>query len=590
MMRQKLFRLLKGAGCLLAVLAVVFVAIGAALNTSAFQRRLLGYSARLLSERLGTQVAIDRVRVSLGGQSLCLYGLEVDDLQRRKMLQADTLAVRVDLWALLHRRLQVLKAEAAGVRAQLYKPAPDSAANYQFIIDAFRRPKASADSLPARAASRLTFDMHRLALRHVSVTYNKDESAHAEPDVRLSLQALDYVRRHRYSQVQVDSLCFATDNHRPRKNAGKPKRGAFDAGHLDVAANLTLRIDQLSKDTLRARLTDCRATDRGSGLALTSLHFAVEANPRQALLSGVDVSLPNTALHIDSVTLSLPNKKTGNPLTYSTSTVSGQVLLKDISQPFAPVLGGFTLPLRLGVRVDGDDQTMNFRNVAVSTTDRRLTVAAEGRILHLRDKRKLDIRFDVSRMQAKGSVKEQVIRQFPVKTYMMKQLAALGDITYRGRFSILWKREVFQGVLQTAAGPLHFQFAIDETGKYLSGTARSTAFQLGRVVHMPKIGAVACTADFGFDISKQRTARIRRLRGGKLPVGYVKAHVAEASYAKVRMRNLYGNIRSDGVVATGDVTLKGSRVDGGCTFSFTSTDSIQRMRIKPVVKFHKKSK
>ena len=37
--------------------------------------------------------------------------------------------------------------------------------------------------------------------------------------------------------VELNELKFVTDNYKPRKNEGRPKRGWFDAGHLDITAN-----------------------------------------------------------------------------------------------------------------------------------------------------------------------------------------------------------------------------------------------------------------------------------------------------------------------------------------------------------------
>ena len=57
--------------------------------------------------------------------------------------------------------------------------------------------------------------------------------------------------------VAIGGLHFANDNHLPRKNVGKPKHGAFDAGHVNAVANLKLTATLLGKDTLRATLDRC---------------------------------------------------------------------------------------------------------------------------------------------------------------------------------------------------------------------------------------------------------------------------------------------------------------------------------------------
>ena len=103
---------------------------------------------------------------------------------------------------------------------------------------------------------------------------------------------------------------------------------------------------------------------------------------------------------------------------------------------------------------------------------------------------------------------------------------------------------------------------------------------------MKDIGAVACSANFTFDMSKPRTAQIRKKKGGKLPVGKVNATVSEASYKKIKVKNITTTINSDGAIAMGSLTQKNKNVDLLCDFSFTSTDSIHKMKIKPNVKVH----
>ena len=106
---------------------------------------------------------------------------------------------------------------------------------------------------------------------------------------------------------------------------------------------------------------------------------------------------------------------------------------------------------------------------------------------------------------------------------------------------------------------------------------------------MPDLGKIACKADFKFDISKPRTARMRQQKGGKLPIGRISAEVEEAKYKKVKVRNLFAELESDGAVATGNITVKGKRMDVLCGFSFTNTNEMRKTKIKPGIKFHKMS-
>jgi hypothetical protein len=553
------------------------------LNTSYVQNRLLRHATKLLTEKLNTQVRVDSVSLSLFSQELTLYGVRIDDQHQHPLLSVRQVSVNLVLSKLLHREVIIEEAGMTGLDARLISKnkSEDGVANYQFLIDAFKKdstqhPTPNAKDADSIRKKGMQFDVNHLHLKDIHVRYN---------DVELTLGEADYAGE----QLGIERLRVLTDNHLPRKNANRPHRGFFDAGHLDVTTNMQWTIHSLKKDSLSCTLTDCRATDSVTGINLTDLRFSVEANKERALVSDIVVQQTSTVLHIPRATVDYPlTVSPKRAVTYHADSISGTTLLKDISRPFAPVLSGFTIPLNLSLSLSGTDSTMTFNHVKVSTQDRQLTIAANGHIDHLKDSKQLAVRFNVGRMNAKKGVAEKVISQFQVKKYMMKQLHRLGDISYSGRFAVLWKKEEFQGKLQTAGGPIDFRFALDEQNKYVNGTVSSPNFLVGDVMEMEHIGPVACRANFRFDYSKPRTARMRKEKGGKLPMGNVNAIVDDCSYRKIHLRNVSVDMMSDGAEVTGDVKQEGKYRDLSCHFSFTDTDDMRKMKItNPGIKFHK---
>ena len=611
--------ILKVFGCLVVACMLLIVGAVFVLNTDAFQNKLLKRATQMLSDKLQTRVEIDSISIGLFSQDVNLYGLDVEDLQHRKMFQLDRLSVDVKLLPLLHNEVRITDASIDGIRAQLYKPKPDSAANYQFVIDAFKRdslPRKDEQTKEEKDKKKLTLNLSKMSLSNIDVVYNDQtyklqslqyrkhgsdqhtatitglhrswvsHTKKGDVDNRLTIGHLLLTVDDAQRKVETDDIHFVTDNHLPRKNAGKPKRGAFDAGHFDIEAALKADVNSIQGDSIVATITQCRAHDKGSGLMLKSLTTKVLVTKGVAHLSDVVIQLPNSQLKFAQATLQLPSKKLERPLEFSTSPISGRVLLKDIARPFAPVLSNFSIPLSLRVNFSGDAEQLRFQNVSVGTLDNKLAISANGNITGLKDKYKLAVRFHVGKMTAQGGIKERIISQFPVKKFMMKQLHNLGTINYTGDFSVLYKKESFQGLLNTAAGRVNFNFSLDELNKYVYGTARTDSFMLGKVMDMPDIGMIACKANFKFDISKPRTAKMRQQKGGKLPIGQVDAEVYEAKYKKVKVRNIVASMQSDGAVADGNITMKGGRVDVLCGFSFTNTNEMRKTKIKPGLKFH----
>ena len=581
-MKRIIILTLKILGGLVALVVVLLVAVFIYINSSAGQQRLLRFATDLLQDKLETKVQIDSVSVNFGTLDVNLIGLDVEDRQQRPLLQTDRIAVSIDKKKLLTHRVEVESAHIDGLRAQVHTP-KDSAANYQFIIDAFKTDKTKTQEKP-KSKNQLVLDIHKLHLSNIYVEHHGVTKKGFNQTTTFAL--IDLLLKSKGSKyaVVVDNLRFATDNHQSRKNANRPKRGFFDAGHLDVTASMEIMVNHYGKDTVHVSLTKCMARDSITGFDVKDLHFDVGINKTTAYVSNLELQHLNTKLSFDSATIQLPSKKQGRKLEYATTMISGSTLLKDIARPFAPALSRFSIPLHFKVLMSGTDSTLHFRKAHVNTADQKLKVDANGDITHLQEKEKLFIRFNVSKMSTDATTAQKIINQFVVKKFMMRQLNNLGAIGYKGSFDVLYKMEKFRGVLSTSKGSLGFNFTLNEKTKYLTGSVRTKGFRLGQVVEMKDIGDVGFGADFCFDYSKPRTARVRRLRGGKLPIGWVNVKGASASYKKIRMSDINATIKSDGVVAQGHIEQRKKLTDLLCDFTFNNTDSIHKMKIKPTMR------
>ena len=586
-------RIIVGVVALLLVLLATVIIL---LNTNMCQQKLLNYSVGLLEEKLQTKVEIDNVSLNIWTFDVELRGVRIEDQQGRKMLQADHLSVSLDPMELLAHKIEVSESKMSGVRACLYHP-KDSAANYKFVIDAFKSNRTSQNENklqeePKKEAKKrgLTFDIHRLEAADVDIERHWVTKKGYQQTDHYSLSALKLTTKRDKQLVTIDSLRWTTDNHQPRKNANRPYRGAFDVGHLDITAHLTLIVNHIGKDTANVSLAKFVATDPTTGFQVNDLRFNAGINKTTAYLDHIVIQQGSTALNFDSATILLPNKKVGRKLAYHTSPISGKVLLRDIAKAFAPPLNRFSIPLELKVTLSGTDSTMQFNDIHVNTLNQELQIAAKGNIVHLREKEKLKLRFHVNKMTTNGLTAKRIIDQFTVKKYMMRQLVKLGTISYTGNFDIFHKRERFWGLLSTSAGKIDFNFTIDGNTKYIQGQVHTNSVRLGKVLEMKDIGEVACRANFSFDISKQRTAIVRKQRGGKLPIGSVEASEIYTNYKKIKLKDLDLTINSDGVIAKGQISRKRKFIDLLCNFSFTHTDSIQKMRFMPGIKLHRRRK
>lgn len=664
-MNKTIKKLLKIVGGTLAAVVILLGAALVALNNKSLQKKILDDVVEELRKKLDTKVEIDSISINMFTLDLNLFGIKIDDRQQREMLRVEKISANLVLMKLLQNKIVIEQAELVGAKALLLKPSKEEPANYQFVIDAFKKPKdkkKEEEKKKKEQKSKMEFDISALSLKDIRVKHNELDiylgnasyenswmnnqtikidsvtlvcdttfKAGLKPfsaslghlklngdlerqvfkgdvyDVSYKWQSLWKKRnimvdnqaaighltvnsdRGRYSAT-VKQAHYKNDNHLPRKNTGKPKRGFFDAKHLDVIANFHVVLDSISKNGITGHLNEFTAKDSITGIDVRKLQAQFTYVKDKIDLRDIFLQQKSTVLNITSGAIVLPSKKEGREFSYSTGVITGTAYLKDISRMFAPVLKNFTLPLNLSLTMKGTADAIHFRNVKVSSNDKKLHVAATGGISNLKDKYKLHVRFDINSMTAKTGIAEKIINQFATKKLMMNQLHSLGDINYTGSFDVLYKKEIFRGLLKTAAGNLNFEFALDELNKYVNGNVSSKKIELGKVMNIKEMGPMDASADFTVDISKPRTAKMRKAKGGKLPIGFFNAKVNDVSYLGIHIRNLTATLNSDGAVATGDVYQSGRIRDLYFSFSFTDTDQMQKMKVtKSGLKFHKET-
>lgn len=574
-------RFLKIFGYTMGGLFLLLCLVVASLKLPQVQSYIKDKALELLSDELGTNVTLSEAGVSIKNGSIGLYGLKIDDRAGEQMLAVDTLFVRVDLWKIYSEKdVELEGVKLNGVTANIYKTRSDSAANYQFMIDAFKSDEKKDENKPK---SDLKFDLKQATLSRLSFSY-QDRSKQPHP-------AHFYLGEAHYDSsdmhIMLNDVMYATNNGKPRKNTGKPNRGAFDAGHLDIVANVDLTINHISKDSTLFTVHNISGSDRGSGLVLDSLRLNGAFREGVFTLTDVHVVSRHTWLNLGKVTLNLPDST--RELSYSSPLVKGYTILSDISQPFAPVLKKFSTPLTLTVGVTGDAHVMQFHNINVATTDRRLGIRARGSVAGLGHGHKKDVKFTVSSMYARGGVKEKIISHFPVKESMMGIIKAAGNITYNGNLHVIEKPSkhvILGGRLGTKLGSVDFTIDIDQKQKYLTGIAGTDKFAVGELVGSKDFKNIAFNADFKFNIAGKKAAKELHRHLGKLPVGYINGTASEATYKSLTLHNLVWDITSDGDMAHGTGGMQGKLADVMCEFSFVDTDFEHHLKVKPSLKFH----
>ena len=601
---------LKILAVIIAILVLITVIIA---NSSFVQNKLVGLVTDALSKELNTEVKIDHVKLNLLSMSASIEGIKLKDQQQRDMLKVGRIWGHMRVLALLRGEILLRKCEVDDINALLIKP-KDGPANYQFLLASTKKEKQPKDSTKKNA---FRFDLKDAVVNGIHVKYNDKEYDlsqafynhwRGEHTITVHHLKADWQKQTKKAlvkwhldsgtltasipdknkekiRVDIKGLELKSDCDLPRRNTGKPHHGAFDDRHINLQADLGIDVVHIDKDSTQLKLTNGCVKDTIAGIDLTELKSDITISGKHITLTNAVVQQVTTRLDIPKGHILLPDKEKGTSLSYYADSIKGRVMLKDISQPFAPVLHKFSIPLNLSVSLDGNGDGMLFKDIHVNTDDNKLTINSMGMLRNLKDGHKLNLHFEVYEMVAKPGIKHKIINQFSVKKYMMTQIFAMGLIRYAGSFDILWKRQQFRGLLNTEKGDIDFNFELDGINKYVTGNVSTDSLKLGELFQLEKIGNIECSANFKIDISKTRTAVMRKQKGGKLPIGHVDADIKKIDYRNINMKNIVANIESDGAIANGDVTLKGSLTDLVLQFSFTNTDEMHKMKIKPRLKF-----
>ena len=624
------------------VLTVVLALCGIALflQTEYGQQWLYDKALQTLQETLHTRVAVGHIGISLFKGEMTLNNVEIDDRSNEPMLRVDTLEGALDLSHIWHREVGVRNIRLSGATLLLYKVHPDSAANYQFVIDELKKKGEKKEDKAKEKFFRLVMDTVVAEVSRTHLTWDvrslprkdkgKFDPAHINlKDLQAQLQcsltddstkaftlcnvkinelnsdmhlAFDKAtiskvitqeqepqgRGIKNQHITIDGLQYSYNNHRPRKNKGRPHRGWFDPGHLTLVVGLDATIHKANKDTLLMTLNQMTLNEKQSGINIRRLQTEIERYGNDITLNGTRIALAHTTVDIKKISAELLQDKTRLFRLTNACNVSSHVMLTDIARPFAPPLANFTTPLELTVTVGGDLKRLLFKNIRVTTQDRRLSLSSSGDLCNTLEKQNLCLHFNGISLSARGGIKEQIVSHFAkqIRLKMMKQMAAIGDITYNGTLGIYYKREDISGRLGTKYGNINFAFTLDGRSKYMTGTMSTDAVDLGSIMNIKGLQIGNTRASYSFNTSSKRG----RKNGGRLPQGWLKATIDGAKYKIISFSDIHADMTSDGADATGTVTTKQKLISVICDFIYHQTDKEQSFRVKPHLKLNKKEK
>jgi translocation and assembly module TamB len=166
--RSLLRRLLRILGRGLLTLFVILLIVFFLIQTPYVQNIVRGKAEIYLSRKLRTRVRIGGLEVALF-RSVTLRNVYIEDRQQDTLLSAGLIDVHVRMLGLLHHQLDIGQVHLEDVTAKIRRELPDTAFNFQFIVDAFAgTPSAKPDTT---TGTPMKIDLRELRLDRIRFVY-----------------------------------------------------------------------------------------------------------------------------------------------------------------------------------------------------------------------------------------------------------------------------------------------------------------------------------------------------------------------------------------------------------------------------------
>ncbi|MBR6945382.1 MAG: translocation/assembly module TamB [Prevotella sp.] len=406
------------------------------------QRFLGSQVAQVVGNKLNTEVQVKKVNLGLLNR-IIIDDVLIYDQSKKPMLKASRASVKLSLYDLLYKKkVSISSAQLFGMQADLYKKDAQSPTNYQFALDAL----ASKDSVKKASPE---VSINSLVIRHGNINYD------------------------RWDIPNTDRK-FSTD-------------------HLHLRdISMHALIPSLNDDGLDLIMKKLAMKEEVSGTVIKSLAFKLNRSNEKILLSNLSLELPNTALNVDSLVLTNPNKE--EKFNFQQFGLKGKisdskVLLNDLSG-FLPALSSFSQPLHLNTSFEGSNNILNVNTLNIHSGD-ELAVVADGTLTHWLQHPALEVHFD--QMKVNGSMLQSLAGNPRSDNSIFQTLSRLGDIQYVGNMRLSDRQYALNGNLTTSVG----NATVDAVKKQqqFSAQLQTDNLDLGKIIADNRLGTLSADVE-----------------------------------------------------------------------------------------------
>lgn len=436
-----------------------YVLILTIFNFGPSQQIITQFVASSLSEKLHTDVSIGNIQIGLFNR-LILNDVLIKDYQDKDLLKARIVSAKIELRSLIKEQLSLRTISLIDTDISLYKQRVDSAANYQFLVDAF-------SSKEKKKENNLNLRINSIILRRVSVHYNES-----------------------YKPLT------------PSK---------FNPSHLkidDLNANISLK--NITPDSLNLRVRSF-AFKEHSGLCLKKLHFKLTANRTGAHIEDFTLEMPQTRITQGDLLATYDVRKDFTNL-FSTlrlgSTINKlQVGTNDI-RPFVKLPKGFNQVFQLSTVLLLTPEKLQLNQFSIHNQDHSLQLKTDA-TLNRAQKQLTSIQITLKQLKVENQFTQQIAKVLKLKDNVSPILKRVGDIEANGSMTYYTRTKggAASVILHTSVGNIATHARINN--HLIRANIQLTHIQPDLLLNNSKLPKqIALNAQIQADLSKKDCLRI----------------------------------------------------------------------------------
>jgi hypothetical protein len=168
------------------IASIIFLVVGIAisLNIPAVQNFVKGKAVNYLKNKTHTEVRLESIKIALP-KDIVLNKFYIEDKKGDTLLYAQKLAVDINLFKLLNKKIEINNIELEKIRANVTRINPDTTFNFSFLLDAFMsEQKKSEEQVKQDTSSTMKFSISKISLKDIGIIYRDDIAGN---DVSLNL-------------------------------------------------------------------------------------------------------------------------------------------------------------------------------------------------------------------------------------------------------------------------------------------------------------------------------------------------------------------------------------------------------------------